>query len=101
MDSFADWLLGLVKSAFSALWDFFTDLLIALLDLGLSAILGLLQLLPVPSFMQAGSLQAIINQISPDIWYFASHFKLSECLAMFGAAVGFRLARKALTLFQW
>lgn len=101
MSDFADWLVALIKKLFTTIWDFVTDLLIALLDLLLTAVLALINALPLPDFLKVGGLQTLINLISPDVWYFASKFKLGECLAMFGAAVAFRLARKAVTLFQW
>lgn len=100
MSAFADWLLQLVKDAIKAAWDFITDIFISVLDLVLQAVLALLSALPVPSFM-SGGLSSALGQISGDVWYFASHFRISECFAILGAAVAFRLARKALTLFQW
>lgn len=101
MSDFSNWLFDLFKALLQALWDFFTDLLIAVVDLILTALLALISALPLPAFMQAGGLQSLFAAIPSDIWFFVSHFRLGECLAMFGAAVGFRLARKAVTLFQW
>ena len=101
MSEFAYWLLEIFKDIIKALWDFVTDILIAVLDLFLVAILALIQALPLPAFIQAGGLQTLFNAIPSEVWYFASHFRLGECLAMFGAAVVFRLSRKAVTLFQW
>lgn len=100
MSAFADWLLGIIKELFGAVWDFVVDLCIALVDLVLVALLALINLLPIPAFI-TGGLQGLLNAIPSDVWYFAMHFRLGECLAMFGAAYAFRLARKAVTLFQW
>jgi hypothetical protein len=100
MTDLAIWLLQLVKDVFTAIWDFVADAFINVFDLLLSGILAVLTAIPVPSFMSSG-LSGAMSQISGDVWYFASHFRLGECLAILGAAVLFRLTRKALTLFQW
>lgn len=100
MTEFANWLLGLVKDFFTAIWDFVSDAFINVLELLLQGMLTLITAIPAPTFM-TGGLGTAMNQISPDVWFFASHFRLGECLAIFGAAVLFRLTRKVLTLFQW
>lgn len=100
MTEFANWLLGLVKEIFTAIWDFVSDAFINALELLLQGVLTLITAIPAPAFM-TGGLGATMNQISPDVWFFASHFRLGECLAILGAAVLFRLTRKVLTLFQW
>lgn len=100
MTDFAVWLLQLVKDLFSAVWDFVADAFVNVLELMLQGILTVLTAIPVPSFMSSG-LSSAMGQISGDVWYFASHFRLGECLTILGAAVVFRLTRKALTLFQW
>lgn len=100
MSAFADWLLALVKAFFLAIWDFFSDLFISILEMLLTAISALLMAIPVPSFMTTG-IQDAFNQISPEVWFFANHFKFPACFAILGAAVLFRLTRKFLTLFQW
>lgn len=100
MSEFAAWILELVIEVFKVLWNFITDIVIAVVDLFLTALLAVISALPLPSFLQNG-LQGLINAIPGDVWFFATHFHLGECLAMFGAAVTFRMARKAVTLFQW
>lgn len=100
MTELANWLLQLVKDIFTAVWTFISDAFINILELLLQGILAVLTAIPVPSFMSSG-LGSAMGQISGDVWYFASHFRLGECLAILGAAVLFRLTRKALTLFQW
>lgn len=100
MSDFAAWLFGLVKDLLIAIWDLLTDLFISVLDLVLGALLALLSALPLPSFLTSG-LQTAFNGIGPDVWFFASHLRFSECFAVLSAAVVFRLARKAVTLFQW
>jgi len=100
MTEFANWLLGLVKDFFTAIWDFVADALINALELLLQGIVTVFTAIPVPAFMSSG-LGTAMGQISGDVWFFASHFRLGECLAILGAAVVFRLLRKAVTLFQW
>lgn len=100
MTKFADWLFGLVIAIFTALWDFLTDIVIAIVTLFLTAVLSLIQALTPPQFATNG-LQGIISAIPSDVWFFAQHFQLGNCLALFGAAFTFRMARKAVTLFQW
>ena len=101
MSEFASWLLGIIKAIFSHLWDFSLDLIGAVFEIVLLAFLALLQSLPLPDFLQSGGLQGLINAVPASVWYFAGNFRLGECFAMFGAAVLFRLARKAATLGQW
>lgn len=100
MTEFANWLLGLVKDFFTAIWDFVADAFINVLELLLQGVLVLITAIPVPSFMSSG-LGSAMGQIGGDVWFFAGHFRLGECLAILGAAVLFRLTRKALTLGQW
>lgn len=100
MTEFSKWLLGLIKDLFLAIWDFITDLFISLVDLLLTALLALITAIPVPSFM-TGGLSQLIGGIGNDALYFVSNLRLTECFVVLGSAVVFRLARKALTLFQW
>jgi len=101
MSDLIAWLLGLVKALFLAVWDFITDMVIAVLELFLNAVAALLTALPVPSFMSNGGMQGLFNNLPADVMYFAGRLHLGECFAILGAAVLFRLVRKALTLFQW
>lgn len=100
MSDFANWLLGVIKEIFKALWDWVTDAMVWAVDEVLKAVVTLVSAIPAPSFMSSG-LSGAMGQISSDVWFFASHFRLAECLAILGAAFAFRLVRKAVTLFQW
>ena len=101
MTDFAAWILSLVRKLFESIWDFLNDLFISLVSAVLDAISILILSIPAPSFIQGSSLQTLFNGITPDVWYFAQYFRLGECLAMFGAAISFRLLRKLVTLGQW
>lgn len=100
LQEFTDWFLSLVVEFFADLWEFVLDVLIEAFDLLISAIVGLVSLVPVPLFMSSG-LQSIFVNIDPGIVYFVSVFRIPEVLAMFGAAYLFRIGRKVVTLFQW
>jgi len=100
MSDFSNWLVDLVKSIFSAVWDFIIDIVVSLVESVLHAILSLISAIPVPAFARDG-LSSAFSAIPPEVWFFAGHFRLGECFAILGSAVTFRLARKAVTLFQW
>lgn len=100
LQEFTDWFLSLVVELFSDAWEFVLDVLIEAFDLLISAIVGLLSLIPVPLFMSSG-LQSIFVNIDPGILYFVVTFRIPEVLAMFGTAYLFRIGRKVVTLFQW
>ena len=95
-----DWLVSLAKKVFGALWDFCVDIAIAIFDLILGALVGLVSIIPVPSFMSEG-LQSLWGQLDGGVMYFVSAAGLPQALAMLGAAYLFRIGRKVVTLFQW
>lgn len=100
MTDFAVWLLELVKQLFIDAATFIKDVFINILESVLQAVLALIAAIPAPTFM-TGGLQSALNGIGGDAWYFLGHFRLTEAFAILGAAVAFRLVRKAVTLFQW
>lgn len=97
---FTSWLVGLVKAAFTALWSFVVDAAIGLVDLFVSAVVGLVSLIPVPAFL-SGGLQSVYGSLDPGLLYLLSASGLPAGLAIIGTGYSFRLARKAATLFQW
>jgi hypothetical protein len=97
---FTTWLLSLVVKAFAAFFGLLSDVLIAAVDGILSAVVGLLGLIPVPDSMAMG-IQGFFSQLDPSIMYFVVQLQLPAVFAMFGAAYSFRLVRKVVTLFQW
>ena len=101
MSDFAAWLIGLVKDIIKAFWDLVTDIIINVLELLLNAVVAVLGALPEPCCLDTGSLQVLFNAIPPDALYFTSKLMLSQCFAILACGVIFRLARKAITLFQW
>lgn len=100
MTDFSKWLLGLLKALFQPVWEFLTDLFISLVELVLNAFSALISAIPVPGFATQG-LSSLLAAIPADVWFFAGHFRLTECFAVLGVGATFRLTRKFATLFQW
>lgn len=100
MTEFSKWLLDLIKSIFKVAWDFVLDLLIQGFELILQAVAAIIAAIPVPSFITNG-LGPLLSSIPGDVWFFAGHFRLTECFAVLGLGATFRLTRKIATLFQW
>ena len=94
------WLWDLVKDAFTALFDLLKDLAVWIFDGILTAVGAAIAAIPVPAFLSTG-LQSLFAGLDGSVLYFLGPLRLTEGFAMIGAAVAFRLARKALTLFQW
>lgn len=95
------WLWGVVKAAFVALLEMLRDTAIWIADGILTALGDMIAAIPVPSFLQSGALQTAFGQLDGSILYFLGVLRVPEGLALIGVAVGFRLLRKAVTLFQW
>ena len=100
MTKFAEWLLSLVKQLLKDVVDLLVDVFIKILDFVLTALLTIIQAIPVPQFMTDG-LQGILSSLPSEVWFFLSHMHIAQCFAVLTAAVTFRLARKVATLFQW
>lgn len=100
MSKFAEWLVGLVKEAFTALFTLLLDLVIEAFDLLLTALSAIMAAVPLPQFATQG-IGSLLANIPPEVWYFAGPLKIGECFAVLGAAFSFRMLRKILTFFQW
>jgi len=100
LQEFTTWLLSLVVKVFAALWDFVADAFINILDLLLSAVVGLISLIPLPAFI-SGGLQSLFSSLDPGILYLITSAGLPLGLGFIGAAYVFKLIRKVVTLFQW
>jgi hypothetical protein len=93
-----EWFGGLFKD----FMEFFLDLPLRILGWFLDGAIYLLSQIPVPGFLQGGSiLQVVFNALHNDVQYLVSFFGIPAGLAIFGAGVVFRLTRKAATLGQW
>lgn len=100
LNQFTTWLAALVKSAFDALWTLVKDGFIYLVDGVLSALGTIIAAIPVPDWMQNG-LQSLFSALDGGTMWLVTSAGLPQCLAIIGAGFGFRLLRKAATLFQW
>jgi hypothetical protein len=107
MDAILNWLSGMWDALigwFEGLWDalvaFLTDLPILILDKFLTALLGLINLIPVPAFIHTG-LGPLFSDIDPWILWILTQVGLFQALTIVGAGYLFRFLRKIFTLFQW
>ncbi|QCX48948.1 DUF2523 family protein [Ralstonia pseudosolanacearum] len=101
LSALAKWLDDIFVAIFLALWQITEDLFIDALDLflqGLSAVLGTL---PAPAFLTGIGLQSLFNSLGGDVLFFFGVFNIGQGIGLLGAAWGFRMARKVVTLFQW
>jgi len=94
---FFEWFKGL----FLDFMEFIIDIPVKILSGILDGVIYVLSAIPVPGFIDGGGLQAIFDSFHPDVLYFVNFFGIDIGLGIFGAAVIFRLTRKALTLGQW
>lgn len=100
LQQFTEWLLALISKLFSGVWDFLTDLFLALLDALLKGVAEIIAAIPVPDFIQGG-MQSFFSGVGGDIVYVLGAVGLPQALAIIGAGFGFRITRKLVTLFQW
>ena len=103
-----DWLDDLTnwfKDAFNSLWDalveFFTDMIVMVMDAVLEFAALVIESIPVPAWLQQYSLDSLLGNAGPSIAWAISTFRIGEGLTIIAAAYAFRLLRKALTLGQW
>lgn len=93
-----EWFTGMFKD----MMEFFGDLPVLIFKGILEGVIYLLSAIPVPAFLQGGSLlQGVFGALSPDVQYLVGFFGIPAALGIFGAGVVFRLTRKAFTLGQW
>jgi hypothetical protein len=97
---FTAWLLELVTAFLEALAELLEDVLVGFVKLLTGAVLGLLELLPVPDFLSNG-LASVWSALPAGVLWVVSEAGMPEALAIIGTGYAFRLARKAATLFQW
>jgi hypothetical protein len=88
------------KAILQAIFDYFSDLFILVLDGFLGAVSSLIASVPVPDFLSNG-LGSYLNGIDSGVLYFLSQSGITPAFAILGAGVTFRLLRKLFTLGQW
>ena len=87
MTDFANWLFGLVKDIFLAVWDLLGDVFVFLLDLCLQTVLTFLNATIVPCFMASQSLTNLFANLSAPTLFFVSHFHIPQAFGILGCAV--------------
>lgn len=93
-------LIQVLKDILQAILDFFLDIGILVLELILDAIYAIVNLIPVPSFLQNG-MGSMLSGIDPSVLYFLDQSGLDAAFALLGTGIAFRLIRKLITLGQW
>lgn len=87
------------------LWDaivlFFKDLVLFAIDQMLQLVSLVVEILPVPQFLEQNSLNAMLGRAGPVIGWFVQTFRVDECFALISVAITFRMMRKVLTLGKW
>lgn len=100
IDNALQWIKQLVINILETLWDLLTDFILFILDALLSAIVAIIALIPMPDFMTDG-LQTSVNSFPQLLLYIMSNTGITSALGILAAGFGFRMIRKAATLFQW
>ena len=93
-------LIAWFKAILQAIFDFFRDIGILVLELFLEGLSLLITSIPVPEFLSNG-LGSYLNNVDPAILYFLGKSGLTESFALLAAGLTFRLLRKLFTLGQW
>ncbi len=100
IDNMLDWLGAAFLSLLTGLLDFLKDIVVWVLDGILSALVALIELIPVPGFM-SGGLTGLFSALPQSLVYLLVETGLVAGLAVVGAGVAFNLTRKIVTLGQW
>lgn len=95
------WLSYALNSLFSAIAQFFKDLV----TYSLAVVLGVFALavtsIPVPDWIAGNSLGSMLGQTGAVVGFFMVQLQIPAALGLIGAGYAFRLIRKFATLFQW
>lgn len=101
LDDLTSWIWKAIKAVWDAFTNFIGDLFLMWLGQSLSAILYVLNLLPVPDFMKNQSIGSMLGQAGSSILWFADVFQIGPSLTLIGIASIFFIARRVLTLGIW
>lgn len=101
LSDFAQWIYDTIVEVFVALGEFLHDVIIWALDGVLGAIGDIIAAIPVPDFLLSYSLSGLFAGMHPVVGYFGAGLNIAQGFGLIAAAFGFRMLRKALTLFQW
>ncbi|WP_313178533.1 phage coat protein [Stenotrophomonas sp.] len=101
MTDLTNWLLGVIKQIFAALWDMAMDIIVAAFERLLAVVLLALSYLPLPDFMQSQSIGAMLANGGSTILWFADLFQIGPSLVLIATAIVFYLLRRILTVGIW
>lgn len=100
IDNALAWIANLVQDVFFAFMYMLHDVFTFLLDAFLMAIISVIDLIPVPDFVNGG-MQTYLQLIDPSVLYFLSACGFPQAIALLGTGFVFRMLRKLATLGQW
>lgn len=95
------WFAYAVNATFSAIAKLLHDLVVFLLGAVMAVVSMAIRALPVPDWLGNYNMGSMLGAAGPVAGFFMSHLNVAAALGLIGAAYGFRLLRKFLTLFQW
>ena len=90
-----------VERLWTALVDFFRDLVIYALEQSLSLIATAFEKLPAPEFLTQYNLNSLLGSAGATVGWFVDVFKIADCLAVISLGVTFFILRKILTFGKW
>jgi hypothetical protein len=95
------WFAYAFNAFFTAIAQFFKDLVIYALAAVLSVVVLAISSIPVPDWIANNSMGSLLGQAGPVAGFFMVKLQIPAALLLIGAGYAFRLLRKFLTLFQW
>lgn len=101
LSDLTDWLREQIIAFWTAIAEFFTDLVIVALDAVCDFFATVIESIPVPDWLTTYSLDGLLGNAGPTIAWIVGTFKIGEGLGVVALGVAFRLLRKLFTLGQW
>lgn len=100
LEDFVRWVWYALIEVFVALWNLFYELAVEVFGGILDAVAAAVGAIPVPGFLDTG-MGGLFSGLDGAVLWGVTVLGVPEGLAMLGAAVGVRLVRKFVTVFQW
>lgn len=101
LTNLTQWITDLIKSLWLDFVNFGNDFFVGIAESVLMGIGSLIIDIPVPTFLDGHSIGDILGLMPSSVLYFLSLMHINEGFSLIASAFIFRMARKALTLFQW
>lgn len=96
-----EWLSGILQSFLEIVANMLQFVIVVAIDLTSLALEAALNAIALPGSMTSNGLDALISGFPPGVGYMLNAVRLNDAVAIIASAVLVRLARKAITLFQW